>query len=303
MINDAEFFSAVSPADWIHVELTRDEAENILQAKKTLLVGLELEQRFDILLENYAALEEYIIMLALRNAIFADDTPKRFSVARHHMSRHLNNFLSCAKLYLDQTAHGLSTLFGKDSTQYEQFQKLTHIEYDSSFEYRVLEGLRSYSQHRGLPTHSVTFASSNDIQRNLIVSRVSFGLSPTTLQNDPKFKKSVLTEIEQNKDEKGKIELMPLIRCYVSCIARIQRAARENMSPEICAADNCVMSLFEKVRLSAGHECASGIVRRVSNNEVRDVTDITNDWIKEREEYIEKNRKAEFIPRIHVSTQ
>ena len=108
MTSDREYiFSAASQADWIHMELARDDAEKILQAKNLLLLGCELEQRFDILLENYAALEEYVLVLALRNAIFADDTPKRFSKARHHMNRHLNNFLSSAKLYLDQTAHAL----------------------------------------------------------------------------------------------------------------------------------------------------------------------------------------------------
>ena len=222
------------------------------------------------------------------------------------MNRSLNNFDSSAKPYLDQTAHGLSTHSGEDSTQYKQFKESTNVEYDSSFEYRVLEELRKYSQHQGLPTHSVTFALSSDRtndQRNLLGSRVSFYLSPTTLQNDGKFKQKVLTEIDQNKDKKGKIELMPLIRCYVSGTARIQRVARNNISSETCAADGCILNLFEKVRRSSGHECDSGIVSRVSSKGERDIADITNEWIKEREEYIEKNRRAEHIPRIYVSSQ
>ena len=58
------------------MELARDDAEKILQAKKLLLLGCKPEQRFDILLENYAALEEYVLALALRNKIFADDMPE-----------------------------------------------------------------------------------------------------------------------------------------------------------------------------------------------------------------------------------
>jgi hypothetical protein len=68
-----------------------------------------------------------------------------------------------------------------------------------------------------------------------------------------KFKKKVLTETEENKDEEGKIELMPLIRCCASCIARIQRVGRENFFFETCTADDCIMNLLEKVHLSAGH--------------------------------------------------
>lgn len=79
-----------------------------MSAKKTLRFGVAFEQRLDVLLENYATLERYILDLALRNAVFMGDSLGRLREGRHNVIRHLINLLSSAKLYIDQTAHAFS---------------------------------------------------------------------------------------------------------------------------------------------------------------------------------------------------
>ena len=129
---------AISPVGYIPLPLDNDEHTKILRAKTALRFGVGFEQRFDILLENYATLERYILDLALRNAVFMGDSTSRLREAKHTVNRHLNNLLSSAKLYIDQTAHAISDQFGSASSQYRRFIESTRDEYDNSLAYRAL---------------------------------------------------------------------------------------------------------------------------------------------------------------------
>jgi hypothetical protein len=241
---------AIGPVGYIPLPLDRDEHEKLLMSKKTLRFGVAFEQRLDIFLENYASLERYTLDLALRNAIFSGDSPSRLNEGRHNIKRHLSNLLSSAKLYIDQTKHALSEMFGRSSSQYQRYIEATNEEYDKTLAYRTLEALRGYVQHRGLPTHSISFScrldeSSPGRARNRHV--VAFGLVPESIREDGGFKSSVLQELDSIVDKEGKIELMPQIREHASGIARIHKDARACISAELDVADNFVASLFERV--------------------------------------------------------
>lgn len=123
---------AISPVGYIPLPLDNDDHKKLLRAKTALRFGVGFEQRFDILLENYATLERYILDLALRNAVFMGDSNSRLGEAKHTVNRHLNNMLSSAKLYIDQTAHAISDQFGTASSQYQRFIDSTREEYDNS---------------------------------------------------------------------------------------------------------------------------------------------------------------------------
>jgi hypothetical protein len=55
------------------------------------------------------------------------------------------------RLFLDHTRHDLSQRFGKPSSEYEKFETATNTAYDDHAGYRLLEGLRNYVQHVGMP--------------------------------------------------------------------------------------------------------------------------------------------------------
>lgn len=307
MTNESSYqIDAISPVGYIPQPLSKDEHEKLLRAKKTLLFGIALEQRLDLLLENYASLERYILDLALRNAIFMGDTRGRLGEGRHNVNRHLNNLLSSAKLYIDQTAHALSEQFGRDSSQYQRYIESKSEEYDNSLAYRTLEALRGYVQHRGLPTHSISFSSRRDESNaNRIRNRhiVTFGLLPESVREDGGFKSSVLQELEGVVDNKGRIELMPLIREYVSGIARVHKGVRMNVSAELDNADSFVVNLFERVHSVTGHRCVSARIWETTIEGMNSFGAISSEWIHERISYVEKNCYAEYLSGQYVSSQ
>ena len=297
---------AISPDGYIPQPLSKDEHEKLLRAKKTLLFGVALEQRLDILLENYASLERYILDLALRNAVFMGDTQGRLGEGRHNVNRHLNNLLSSAKLYIDQTAHALSEQFGRDSSQYQGYIVSKSEEYDNSLAYRTLEALRGYVQHRGLPAHSISFSSKRDkSSAHRIRNRhiVTFGLVPETVREDGGFKSSVLHELEGVVDKNGMIELMPLIRDYVSGIARVHKSVRMSVSAELDNADSFVVNLFERVHSLTGHRCVSARIWETTSEGMKSFGAVSSVWIQERISYVEKNCYAEYLSGQYVSSE
>lgn len=300
-------FDAISPIGYIPLPLGRDEHEKLVRARRFIRHGVTFEQRLDILLENYATLERYTLDLALRNAIFSGDPPSRLNEGRHNINRHLNNLLSSAKLYIDQTAHALSEMYGRSSSQYQRYIDSTHEEYDKTLAYRTLEALRGYVQHRGLPTHSISFSSRRDEPSSDRTARnrhvVTFGLVPESIREDGGFKSRVLHELECIVDKKGQIELMPLIREHASGIARIHKNARMSISAELDIADNFVADLFERVYSLTGHRCISARIWESTAEGMKPCGAISSEWIQERKSYVEKNQYAEYLNGQYVSSQ
>ena len=298
---------AISSAGYIPQALRKEEHEALLRAKKALRFGVAFEQRFDILLENYATLERYILDLALRNAVFMGETTRdRLGEGKHNVNRHLNNLLSSARLYIDQTAHALSKQFGQDSSQFERYIDVKKDEYGKSFSYRSLEALRGYMQHRGLPTHSVSFSSKRDeSDQDRIRNRhiVTFGLLPEVIREDGGFKSDVLKELEGHVDKKGQIELMPLIREYVSGIARIHKSVRMSISAELDNADSYVTTIFEGVYSMTGHRCTSARTWETTTEGMNSFGAISSEWIEERKFFTTKNCFAEYLSNQYVSSQ
>lgn len=131
---------------------------------------------------------------------------------------------------------------------------------------------------------------------------MTFGLVPETLREDGGFKSSVLQELECIVDKEGRIELMPLIREYVSGIARVHKSARMSVSTEIDNADSFVASLFERDYSLTGHRCISARIWETTTERMSSFGAINPEWIQERKSFAEKNRYAEYLSGQYVSS-
>jgi hypothetical protein len=285
------------------VPFSREQFEAVEIARERLLFGLVFEQRIDLALENFAELEKCILDMALRNALFRGESDERLRRGRHVVNRYLANFMSSGKLYVDQTSHALSDLFGKKSAERSDFLTATNAEYDNCFGYRVFEALRNYSQHRGLPTHSLTFSSKHEEEEGnstRIRNVVSFGLKPESLREDGKFKAAILEELDTKVDKNGVVELMPLARDYVSGLARVHKASRERIKAWISEADQ---TFQVTANLAKEHVGESAWLLHAAKNlpDRSQVTESVNlKLVEERMWYEKKNMSAAHISKQYV---
>lgn len=210
-------------------ELTATSFDEICRAKETSLLGLELEEKINLLLDNHYELEVELLSLAEANRIWPERQAVDAMRERMVLDRRIVNLLTACRLYLDHSCHTASFLFGKDSAGLKLVNERTHKAYDGVFGYRLMEALRNYVQHRGLLVHLITY------ERNLVPHDarpfIQFTVAPkldiSILGEDTKFKSSIL---EEAKTVGGLIDLRWPVREYVSTILSLHIALRNEIT-------------------------------------------------------------------------
>jgi hypothetical protein len=67
----------ISSAGYIPLPISRDAHDALLNARQTIIFGVSLEQRLDIVIENYITLQQFLLDLALQNSVFRGDVSWR----------------------------------------------------------------------------------------------------------------------------------------------------------------------------------------------------------------------------------
>jgi hypothetical protein len=132
--------------------------------------------------------------------------------------------LTSARLYIDQVGQHVTECLPLRSDAKTVVQNLFATEYDAHFEYKFMEALRNYVQHRGLP---VQWASSGsrwtDDPRSaeaMLEYSIELGAGRALFAEDEKFKKTVLADMPE------KIDLKAAARRYVECLSRVHASIR-----------------------------------------------------------------------------
>ena len=195
----------------LFIDITEKEYQAISISKNGLFESLYLEQKLDILVENYIEFEMELLASSTRKMVNCNQNYSWFQEEGNKINRRIVNLLSACRLYLDHSMHHLSNIYGKKSEHIESINKIMSEEYDSKLGYRVMEAMRNYVQHRGFPIHKWTYNSKRIEKQDK--NQLLFTLTPfikiQELQEDKKFKKSVLMEIEKSGVE---IDSKPLIQ-------------------------------------------------------------------------------------------
>jgi len=158
-----------------------------------------------------------------RNHEYIDTMQRRL-----RLDRRLVNLLTACRLYLDQTDHVISSVFGSESKERERIKLFKSKQYDMHWGYRLMEALRNHAQHAGLIVHVIAHHYEHSRDQNGHVTATEFTVIPhttvQTLAQNPEFKKSVLEELKK----KGKdIDLRRPIRQYVACLMSIHSEIRD----------------------------------------------------------------------------
>lgn len=214
-------------------EISRKEFDRIAEARTGILETLVIEEKFDLVMENYFEFEEEILSSSLRYVVFSDDILAMLQQSRLAITRRLANLLTTCRLYLDQSTHHLRRLFGANSPHEQLHEAAKSSQYDKYLSFRILEELRNYAQHRGYPFHVITFSSSlvEPEPGADSVTIVMPKLSITELEDDGGFKSRVLDEIKQSFEQD--FDLRPHVRQYIDCLRAVQSELRRSLKERI----------------------------------------------------------------------
>lgn len=207
-----------------HVEITEVELQEIMLAARTLDEIAEIEIKFDILYSNFIELENEVASRSIYFAYRREVSKSEFWDTKLSFNRRLINILTSARMYIDQSKQHVNNI-GLHPHK-KDVEIIFNNEYDKSLSYRIMEALRNYTQHRGLPIQSLSQNMrrlNKDDELSEIEHNMAFSISPPEIEKDKKFKSEVLEEMKGKGD---RLDLRPIVREYIECIGNIHGQIR-----------------------------------------------------------------------------
>ena len=219
------------------VEIDQAAYVDVARARDALVAIIGVEQKFDLVFENYADYERVLLELSLHQALCRDlDWPgSQNDIAA--VSRRLANLLSAARLYLDQIKHDLRAIFGPTSDLPQMVKAKTSEQYDARFGYRLMETLRNAMQHRSMPVHALSYPSES------VGQGLQFRAIPSidvVRLKDAELKPAVFAELESRGET---VELTPLVREYIEGIGNVHETFRNLAAPQVASWDSVLASI------------------------------------------------------------
>jgi len=210
------------------VSITKEQFSDLRDSNLALSHGLSIEEKYEILFSNYLEFEREILSRSAEFMVRIPFEHEDFFEVQLEINRKLVNLLTAARLYIDQVSQHVQRITGQVS-EICKVKELISREYANSLEYRFMEALRNYVQHKGLPVHRTTFNSSavdTDRERNLEFS-IEIESEKIHLSEDKRFKQSVLKQLP------AKIDLKMHTRGYIESLSKIHAEIRRMVGSKL----------------------------------------------------------------------
>ena len=285
------------------IELTADEFEEISKSKLNLIIALGIEEKFNLVLENYLEFERELLEMVLGRLIFADTSWSGFQNDIYVLNRRLANLLSACRTYIDQLQHDLSQVFGRNSTELASFRDKLEDEKKSTLGFRAMEALRNHAQHFSFPIQSLMFTSTLDetgVNRT-VKNTVSPSLSITELKDDRQFDEDLITDLFNSDTE---ILLTPLVRDNVEALGRIHRVVHSSLDGNLLAWDAVMHNAIQRWKNQFGDEhLGLAAVRVSSDGKDEMIVQVFDEFIERRKFLQKRTSRAANLANQYVSSE
>lgn len=235
--------------------ISEERFEALKQAWANLKHLAHIEEEWDAVVQNYVELEKSLLDAALRDMLISDKDYFLFQESRLRFGVRLSNLLSSCKAYLDHTPHHLGLLVPQRNYGAE-FKTLAKAEYDRRFGYRLIEALRAYSQHRGLPVHGSRYDSAwvEGGDEGMLRFSVSTHIDLDILRKDQKFRGTVIKDVTEQK-----LEAEPHVRDYLEGLSAVHVATRKLIDEPLATAKKAVADAIAEFAAASADESVVGL--------------------------------------------
>jgi len=231
------------------IEISEREYQQLAKAWKGIVAVQAMEEKFDMVMEDYAEVELALLERASRDTTFTELSQDAMIDFLITANRRLLHLLASSRMYLDQSQHGLSEIFGKNSEELAAWRVAASAEYDAVFGYRLMDVLRNYGLHRSLPIARASRRSGLD-PGGTIERTVELEVVVDSLLEDESLKASLRPELEARGHER--VSLMPPVREFVDSLHRIHAAARTALASCLAERKGVLTNTHERLRKQFG---------------------------------------------------
>lgn len=220
---DSYFLRAMHIGSQYVIPISLERHADHVRARQCLVDAGEFERRYELVLGNFLAFEDFCAHWALRGEIEMDHSYERWATVIMDANRHILNLLSSARTYIDQVVRDFE-LFGTKREFKIRAKMLMKEAYDTSKDYRIVDQLRNRVQHQALPVDGMSSSIGPTADKS---ETMMFYCEKARIAADQgKFKQRVLDECDD------KIDLRALMRGCMTEMSRIHIALRELVNKE-----------------------------------------------------------------------
>lgn len=226
------------------LEISEEEYLSLKRSRPILNSAFSFEENYDLLVGNYLEFENSALSITTnamaRQLLEYHDMFK----LRAEMNRRAVNFLSSARLFVDQLPQKVRECGGDG----DAIKRGLSAEYDLCFEYRFMEALRNHVQHSGSAVHGLNVGGRWEPPEDKTRNEYSLGVFTQRkfLELDQTFKKSVLKECPD------KVDVLKATRRYLESLSAVHETARKSLEKSVEEARHSTQAAIEKyVKFSA----------------------------------------------------
>jgi hypothetical protein len=263
------------------LEISAERYHAIKGARHVLAAAFELEENFDLLVGNYLELERSALEVATEALARRCHEYAEVFAIRADVNRRAVNFLSTARLFLDQLPQKIQ----RCGCEFSSVKALLAQSYDASFEYRFMEALRNHVQHSGTAIHSFSQGSRWLPAGKRERDEFSFGVfsERSLFEQDRQFKKSTLQECPD------RVDLLMATRKYLESLGAAQDAARKLVAASVDEARQITEHAIAEYEKFAGSCSISLAAFRHPTSDEPSVVPVFLDWDDVRKKLASRN--------------
>lgn len=283
-----------------HPVIKIDEVKfnRLLQCKEVLSAALAIEEKYELLLSNYLELEKQVLNTTMEKMLYSSADYSESFYNRISFNQRIVNLLTSTKLYTDQIQQHVKCCIPMDDTIADSVKQLFSDEYDAVFEYRFMEALRNYVQHRSLAIHLIRDNSkwTSLEEYGQIEYTVKLLTQKSEVENDKAFKKTVSKQMPEE------VDLIYASRCYVESISKVHVLIREMINQYVDKARKLLLqeiSNYEK--LNNGKALGLTAFSMSNQKNIIKKFGIFLDWDDVRIKLKQKNNKLVNLHKRYVS--
>lgn len=281
------------------VEISAHEFATLKAARSVLSNAFAIEEKYEIVISNFLDLEKQLLEVAATNVVRNTRSYAEFFETRSVLNIRLVNLLTATRLYLDQLPQHIGDCVPQKSEAGDLVKVRCSDEYDNHFEYRFMEALRNHVQHRGIPIHFVQqnarWTSFED-DRQMEFS-VHIAAQRSYLEEDEKFKKSILGEVSKD------IDLIAASRRYIECISAINEFVRELIADSVISARTVIEAAHQSYAQVFSESLIGISAMEVNKGQMVSSVPLLLDWDDVRIQLQKRNRQLINLAKRYVTSR
>ena len=277
-----------------------DRYSRIKQSKAILNHSLSIEEKYEILIQNYLEFEKGLLNVAANDMIKRPIDYADFFDMKLVFNRLIVNLLTSAKLYVDQLHRHVRSCLPEDSDALSKTKALLSEQYDSHPEYRFMEALRNHVQHYGLAVHNSSSGGkwTSIDEDSFLGYSVKISSLKKYLAEDDDSKKKVLDEIDDT------VDLTLATRGYISSLSIIHGAIRTITQDSISKARHELESaIAEYQRVFEKRVIGLRAMQFDEEDKLVEKVPILLDWDDVRLRLCDRNKTLSKLPKWYVTSK